>query len=134
MWYPFKYLCVYLAICGAFVSLFAIFDHPMGAQWYRCGCKKSLISNYGCGCGLMSRVSIWVGVCSTRSTPTEVSHHLGLKCDTNISLRKLVYTFIYQMVSDLLQRKKHIQVGSTLRVGPQLVTYPQSGVGAIQYT
>jgi hypothetical protein len=53
---------------------------------------------------------------------------LGLKCNSNTSLRRLVYTFIYQMVPDLLKRENLYMWRSTLRVGPQLETYHQSGV------
>jgi hypothetical protein len=35
---------------------------------------------------------------------------LGLKCDSNTNLRRLVYTFIHQMVPDLLKRDKPIHV------------------------
>jgi hypothetical protein len=35
---------------------------------------------------------------------------LGLKCDSNTSPRRLVYTFIQQMVPDLLKRDKPIKV------------------------
>jgi hypothetical protein len=38
-------------------------------------------------------------------------NHLGLKCDTNTSVRRLVYTFIHEMVPDLLKRDKLIKVG-----------------------
>jgi hypothetical protein len=34
----------------------------------------------------------------------------GLKCDLNTSQRRLVYTFIYHMVLDLLKRDKPIKV------------------------
>jgi hypothetical protein len=35
---------------------------------------------------------------------------LGLKCDTNTSLKSLAYIFIHQMVTDLLKQDKHIHV------------------------
>jgi hypothetical protein len=35
---------------------------------------------------------------------------LGLKCDSNTISRRLVYTFIQQMVPDLLKRDKLIKV------------------------
>jgi hypothetical protein len=35
---------------------------------------------------------------------------LGLICDTNTSPRRLVYTFIHQMILDLLKRDKPIKV------------------------
>jgi hypothetical protein len=35
---------------------------------------------------------------------------LGLKCDSNTSPRRLVYTFIHQMVPDLHKQDKPIQV------------------------
>jgi hypothetical protein len=37
-------------------------------------------------------------------------NHLELKCDTITSHRRLVNTFIHQMVPDLLQRDKPIKV------------------------
>jgi hypothetical protein len=52
---------------------------------------------------------------------------LGLKCDTITSPRRLVNTFIQQMILDLLKRDKPIKVAINLRVGPQLGTYHQSG-------
>jgi hypothetical protein len=41
-----------------------------------------------------------------------MKHHnpLGLKCDTNTSPRRLVYTFIHQMVQDPFKRDKPINV------------------------
>jgi hypothetical protein len=48
---------------------------------------------------------------------------LGLKRDTITSPRRLVNTFIHQMVLDLLKRDKPIKVAINFKVGPQLWTY-----------
>ena len=40
---------------------------------------------------------------------------LRLKCDTNTSPRRLVYTFIHQMVLDFLNRDKPIKVAIKFR-------------------
>jgi hypothetical protein len=59
---------------------------------------------------------------------------LGLKCDTITSPRRLVNTFIHQIVPDLLKRDKPTKVAINLRVGPQLGTYHKSGAEAARYT
>jgi hypothetical protein len=58
---------------------------------------------------------------------------LILKCDTITSPRRLVNTFIHQIVLDLLKRDKPIKVAINF-IDPQLGTYHQSGAEAAQYT
>jgi hypothetical protein len=50
--------------------------------------------------------------CSTHWLGRILKHlnPLGLKCDTITSPRRLVNTFIYQMIPDLLKRDKPIKV------------------------
>jgi hypothetical protein len=44
-----------------------------------------------------------------------VPNPLGLKCDTITSLRRLVNTFIHQMISNLLKRDKPIKVANNFK-------------------
>jgi hypothetical protein len=49
------------------------------------------------------------GRCLKRPNP------LGLKCDTITSRRRLVNTFIHQMITDLLKRYKPIKVANNFK-------------------
>jgi hypothetical protein len=59
-----SYTC-FPCYCGDFIYIFLIVNHPMGA-----GLKIYPLGITGVGCGLMCQVSTWMGVCSTRTTPT----------------------------------------------------------------
>jgi hypothetical protein len=59
---------------------------------------------------------------------------LGLKCDTITSPRRLVNTFIHQIVPDLLKRDKPIKVAINFKSWSTTRDISSSGAEAARYT
>jgi hypothetical protein len=68
---------------------------------------------FGCGHSCMNLSEVWTRGESRRvfrGRQVKRPNPLGLKCDTITSPRRLVNTFIHQMITDLVKRDKPIKV------------------------
>jgi hypothetical protein len=65
---------------------------------------------------------------------SEAPNPLGLKCDTITSPRRLVNTYIHQMIPNLLKRDKPIKVAINFKSWSTIWDISSEGAKAAQYT